>query len=926
MVIKQTSKRGLTQARLSFHILILFLMALGSISLHAQANPPTGVTRITSMEGVTEYRLDNGMRMLLVPDASKPKVLVNVTYLVGSRHESYGETGMAHLLEHLMFKGTPSRPNIPDELTKHGANANGTTTRDRTNYYETFTAGDDNLEWALSLEADRMVNSFIAKKDLDSEMTVVRNEFEKGENSPYGVLWERVLETAYLWHNYSHPTIGARSDIERVPIERLHAFYHTYYQPDNAVLIVAGKFDEAKTLLSIQQKFGSIPKPTRALPKVYTEEPAQDGQREVTLRRVGNTKVVIAAYHIPPDGHPDTLALDLLSSILSDPASGRLRKRLVDTRLATSAGASLMSVHDPGMIQFVAEVAKDGGLQATREALIEVAQSIGQEPVTEAELKRIKARIKESMEKLMSDATSVGQSLSESVANGDWRLLFWERDQAEKLTLADLQRVATKYLVPSNLTVGMFIPEEKPVRAAIPGVPDYAAVLRDYRGKKAVDAGESFEPTLANIEARTTRTTAGAIKLAMLPKKSRGNQVTAVLQFHFGDEKSLMNRRDAAGFTGSLLMRGTTKHDMQQLRDALTEIKTQMNVSGGATGASVRIQTDRDHLAAALRITAEVLQQPAFPEKEFDEIKRGTLSQLESTRTDPQAIAGRALSRILSPYPLGHVRYAATLEESIEGVKAVTLEDAKKFYREFYGVGAAEAAFVGDFDPQEVAALVTELFGKWKSPAPYQRVPGVHKAVAGKTESINTPDKENAIFLVASNLEIRDDDPSYPGLVLGNYILGGGFLNSRLAVRIRQKEGLSYGVGSSVRADALDKVGSFSASAIMAPQNQAKVAKAFQEEVARALADGFTAEELAAAKSGLMQSLQLARAEDGPIAGLLTSCMFIHRELQWNEQFEQKIRDLTVEQVTQAMRKLIDPSKMVVISAGDFSKTVAQEN
>src|SRR3984893_14923991 len=277
-----------TKMKISCLLLAFALIAIASMSAPAQ-NPalPKGVERVTSVEGITEYRLANGLRVLLFPDPSKQTVTVNMTYLVGSAVEDYGETGMAHLLEHMVFKGSPKHTNIPQELTSHGARPNGSTSYDRTNYFETFSATDENLNWALDLESDRMVNSFIAKKDLDSEMTVVRNEFEQGENSPINVLNERVMETAYLWHNYGHPTIGARSDIEKVPIEHLQAFYRTYYQPDNAVLIVAGKFDENKTLELIQRKFGSIPKPTRDLPCPYTAEPTQDGQREVTLRRVG---------------------------------------------------------------------------------------------------------------------------------------------------------------------------------------------------------------------------------------------------------------------------------------------------------------------------------------------------------------------------------------------------------------------------------------------------------------------------------------------------------------------------------------------------------------------------------------------------------------------------------------------------------------
>jgi zinc protease len=324
-------------------VVVLSIPATGALAAQepAEVSLPASVQRITSVEGVTEYRLGNGLRVLLFSDVASPKVTVNVTYLVGSRNESYGETGMAHLLEHLMFKGSRSHPNIPDEISQHGAAdswaTNATTNSDRTNYYETFPATTENLEWALSLEADRMVNSFIAKRDLNSEMTVVRNEFERGENDPTGILYQRVLEAAYTWHNYHHPTIGSRSDIEKVPIEHLQAFYRTYYQPDNAVLIVVGKIDEQKTLATIQKTFGAIPNPSRALPQPYTEEPTQDGERDIVLRRVGDKQAVIAAYHVPSSDHPDAVALNVLAGILGEPAAGRLRKRLIETNLAAEA-------------------------------------------------------------------------------------------------------------------------------------------------------------------------------------------------------------------------------------------------------------------------------------------------------------------------------------------------------------------------------------------------------------------------------------------------------------------------------------------------------------------------------------------------------------------------------------------------------------
>jgi zinc protease len=308
---------------------------------------------------------------LLFPDPSKATITVNITYLVGSMHENYGETGMAHLLEHMVFKGTPKHSNIPKELQDHGSRPNGTTSYDRTNYFETFQATDANLEWALDLESDRMVNSFIAKKDLDSEMTVVRNEFEAGENSPLNVLRQRVISTAYLWHNYGKSVIGSRADIENVPIERLQAFYKNHYQPDNAILVVAGKIDEAKTLGLLVKYFASIPKPQRTLPKIYTTEPTQDGERAVTLRRVGDVQNIVVAYHIPAGSHPDIAALSIASLILAENTpSSRLYKALVETKKASNIGGGNMQQMEAGLGLILAEVRKESSLDDARNTLL----------------------------------------------------------------------------------------------------------------------------------------------------------------------------------------------------------------------------------------------------------------------------------------------------------------------------------------------------------------------------------------------------------------------------------------------------------------------------------------------------------------------------------------------------------------------------
>lgn len=888
-----------------------------SVSFAAAQNPE----RVASVEGITEYRLPNGLRVLLFPDPTKQTITVNITYLVGSRHENYGETGMAHLLEHLVFKGTPRHTNIPQELTEHGSRPNGTTSFDRTNYFETFQATEENLRWALDLEADRMVNSFIAKKDLDSEFSVVRNEYESGENNPFGALLKRMMAASFEWHNYGKSTIGERSDIENVNIERLQAFYKRYYQPDNAVLLVAGKFDEAKTLEMVKQYFAPIPKPARELPKLYTSEPAQDGERAVTVRRVGDIQGVGIAHHIPAGSHPDFAALEVLGVVLADTPSGRLHKAVVETKKAVLVANFEFQTHDPGAALILSIVPKDVQIEATRDLILQTIDDVAKNPPTAEEVERARQKLLKSIELALNSSDRIGLTLSEYAAMGDWRLYFLRRDRIRKVTPEDVKRVAAAYLKPSNRTVGLFIPTSNPDRAEIPPRPDVAAMLKDYKGGEAVAMGEAFDPSPANIDARAIRsTTPGGLKLALVPKKTRGGKVNARLTLRFGNEKDLMNRSDAGGLAGAMLMRGTTKHTREQIQDAFDKLKAQANVFGGATQAGALIETTRENLPAVLRLVAEILREPSFPAKEFDQLKQDRITNTEFQRREPASVAFNAFSRHMNPYPKGHINYVSTIDESVADLKAVTLDDVKKFYTDFYGADHGELAVVGDFDDKEIAKLAGELFGGWKSSRPFARVPQVYHNVAPINQSFETPDKANAFFLAGLNLNLRDDDPDYPAMLLGNYMLGGGFLNSRLAVRIRQKEGLSYGVGSSFGASALDKTGTFMANAIYAPQNVAKLEAVFKEELEKALKDGFTAEEVKAAKSGWLQSRQVSRAQDNELVNTLSNGLYLNRTLAWDAGIEKKIEALTPDQILTAMRKHIDPARITIIKAGDFAK------
>jgi len=878
----------------------------------AAAPLPKGVTLGPSVEGITEYRLANGLKVLLFPDASRPTVTVNVTYLVGSRHENYGETGMAHLLEHLLFKGAKNNHDITKQFSERGMQFNGTTSLDRTNYFEVFQASKENLDWALQMEADRMVNSFVSAKDLASEMTVVRNEFEAGENQPGNVLFKRMQSIAYDWHSYGRSTIGNRSDIENVGINNLQDFYRTYYQPDNAVLLVAGKFEPQATLASINRLFGAIPKPKRSLPAFWTVEPSQDGERSFVVRRQGDIQLVAVGYKIPSDLHPEAESLGFASEILGDAPNGRLHKLLVETGKASQVFSFGQTGFAPGLQFFGAVVKKGEPLEPVRAALTEAVEELATKPPTDEELERVLRSWLNTVERSLNDPQQVGVALSESIALGDWRLFFLSRERVGKVSAEGIAASAKRYYLPSNRVTGSFIPEDAPLRAALPAAPTPQEALKDFKPAASTLVAEDFDPSQQNIMKRTTVTTAGGVKLALLPKKNRGETVTVDLRQNIGNEKSLFGKGELWSLTGQMLMRGTTRYTRAELADAFDKLK----IAGGPT----HFQTTRANLAEALKLVAHVLKEPAFPDSEFEQLRQQRLVGLEATRNEPQLVALRAAAKHFDRYPRGDIRHASTLEESIEDVKAARLADVRAFHRDFYGASPAQMAIVGDFDQQEITPLVGELFGNWKAPQPFAPILGAYVDVPPASATLNTPDKENGFYTASMNLDLNVEDADYPALVLANYIFGEGGLKSRLMDRIRQKDGLSYGGGSGLTPGTQDRAGGFMITAIAAPQNLARLDAAVREELARAAKEGFTAEELAGAKSGMLQQRLQARSNDASLASGWTEFLYRGKTFEWSAEFERKLNAVTLPQLNAIFRKAIDPGKLSVFMAGDQAK------
>lgn len=900
---------------------VLLISGFAPLSAAAKTALPAGVSQGPSVEGTTQYTLENGLRVLLTPDPSKPNVTVNMTYLVGSRHENYGQTGMAHLLEHMLFRGTPSLPNALAEFSRRGLRANGSTSADRTNYYASFAADPETLKWYIEWQADAMINATISQEDLDAEMTVVRNEMESGENNPVQVLMKKMQSAAFQWHNYANSTIGARSDVEQVDIEQLRLFYKQYYQPDNAVLIVSGQFESDEILKTIADAFKDVPRPERKLPREYTVEPVQDGERLVVLRRQGGSPFVASMYHIPAAGSPDFTAMDLAADMLGDTPSGRLYANLVGKKLSADVFGFARPMAQPGYALFGAQLEPGMDAQAALDALDQSLGSLKEKPFTEEQLKRIKNKWMTGWDQIYADPVSLTSALSEAVGAGDWRLFFLRRDQVEAATLESVQTVAEQYLVASNRTDGKFLPTEKPIRAPQPEPVDLPALLKDYTGKEVSGSVEAFDTSPAAINAATLRTPLdlpnGEVQLALLPKPTRGERVQATLLIQFADAKLLEGKRSIASITADMLTRGTDELSRQQIEDRFDALQADISFGGGAGNLAVHMTTTGENLPALIEAAIDVIRHANFPADQLAEYQRQVSAAIQSDMDDPTSLAPLALARHSNPWPRDDIRYVPTFQESLKEIAAVSRTDLVEFHNDFYGAGTIRFAAVGSFEPDAVKAALTKGLKGWKKAPAYSRIEDPFNAVPAKDFTIDTPDKANAFFVANQPVKIQDTDPRFPALYLANYLLGASE-TSRLWNRVRVKEGLSYNVRSDFDVSSYEPSGNWEIYAIFAPENSERLRTAIKDEVRQVLKEGFTEQEVKEGIDAILKLRQLTRTRDGALASGWINYLQTGRTFEWSAQMDEALAALTAKQVNDAIRTVLNPEDFSSATAGDF--------
>lgn len=909
------------------------LTLLFSLSMMLSAsNIPEGFSKIKEMGGIEEYRLEsNGLTVLLMEDNSAPVLTFMVTYKVGSRNEVTGTTGATHVLEHLMFKGTEkynkeNGGHIDAKLGNIGAMLNATTWLDRTNYYESIPS--DYLELAVDIESDRMRNLLLRDEDRQAEMTVVRNEFERGENSPFQSLDKEIWAAAIIAHPYHHSTIGWRSDIENVPIEKLREFYDTFYWPNNATVTVIGDFQKDNALELIKKYYGQIPSSPYPIPEVYTTEPEQQGPRRVTLKRSGQIGVVGIAHKIPKGTSDETFSLLVLEKILSEGKSSRLYKALIDQNKAVNMYLSYMPFRDESLFIPYVMLAPGVTHEEVEKIILDEYEKIKNEGITKEELERAKNQIFAQTAFSRDGSFSIASELNESIAMGDWTFFVRKIDNINKVTEEDVKNVVSKYFIEDKSTTGYFIPVTAGSDAEAGKAP------QRNEGKLFYRTPNQEEPVEAEgeLNAATTQLLNEEIKITDNMKRenvagidviSAKTGVDNVITFRgslaAGDAFSPKTNSMAADVTGALLDKGTKNKSKFELAEELENLGASLRFSVSTHTLDFNGKCLSKDFDKVISLLAEQLREPSFTQEEFDKVVNQKLGGLKQSLEEPNVRAEEKMNDLL--FDENHPNHGTSVQKAIDDISKLTLDHVKEYYSKYYGPKSMILVAVGDLEHESVQSSISNSFNGWEGGV---EIPSYEKGqikTSGKTEIVRLEDKTSATIQIGQITGLKNSDKDYLPLTIANQVFGGGSFTARLMSIIRDEEGLTYGIYASLSNDVYTD-GSWSIWGTFSPDLLSKGYSSTMRELKRWVAEGVSEEEFNNVKTRLIGSYKVRLATTNGMASTILS--FIQRgyDLDYIDNYPKEIEAVSLEDVNSAVKKYIDPDKVVVVVAG----TVTEED
>lgn len=900
-------------------LLSLLLAALGLSVQAAAADPAWPATlpkappaRLDAQAGgIASWTLTNGFRIILAPFPAAGSTRVELLVKSGSKLEGYGETGMAHLLEHLLFKGAGERADLKRDLTALGARWNGTTTADRTNYFETIATEPDKIAAAIRIEADRFIRPRFTREDLSSEMTVVRNEFERQEREPMPVAMRALQRLSYAWHGYGHPTIGARSDIEGAPFEALQAFHRRHYRPDNAALIVSGQFDPQQVLALAASLFAAARNPDQPRVTHWTREPAEAATRRSELALPAGTTLAASVWRLPGWRQREAQALDLASAAVCDPDWGSLRRELVlEQKLAASAFCGVRLQADYGEWIATASQGQDGDAAALSSALSRHLEQAAARGISAEQLERARREQLNAFERLRGDHEAVAALLSQAEVAGDWRLLFWQIDLLREIGL-DEANTALRRWTQAGQRSDVLLRHADAVSPPEEKLPPSAESLVAGKDWPALALAADPPPqSMAELAAAVRRVELGdeRVRAVQLRRRTSGDLAWLVLGNDWGNATALAGRRTACDMADRLLAYGGAGLDRDALNARLEALRARWDL--GLDG--LFLEVPKDQLLPALELLLSVWADPLLPEAEFSRLRAAGLARLEAALQQPARLAATESLLRFDNYPAGHPRQPRKLQQQLQELRELTLAEVKSCVADFSGLAQARLALVGDFDPDALRGIWACIARLPAARQPYVRIPDpvAPQPVDASPIDIAMPGQANASLSGLALLPLSMESPDYPALRLAVEALGGNS-DSRIWRRLRERDGLAYGAGASLDNDSPDPRSTLTLYASAATARAGDALAALQDELARALRDGLTADEIERARRSWLESRKTLLRSEAGYAGLLAQGLLHGRDPAWLAGFEARMARVTAYEANAALRRYLQPARVV---------------
>jgi zinc protease len=882
----------------------------------------------STTQGVTKTVLKNGLTVLTKEVHTAPVVSVQVWYRVGARNEVPGINGISHQLEHLLFKGTQSRPIQFGRLfSALGSESNAFTSYDETAYFGTVERSK--LGALMTLEADRMRNTVIGPEQLKSEKRVVISELQGYENSPGFRLGRAVMKAALPDSPYGMPVGGSKADVEKFTLEQVQTHYKTYYRPENATLVVTGDFKTAAALKIAENTFGKISRATEPPPVVNAKTPVQLSQLSpkspIILKQPGSTALLNAVYRLPDVSHPDVPAIDLMDAVLTGGRSARLYQALVETGLASSVGASASQMIDLGWYSISAVAAVGQPLSRVETVLQKSLAEIRQQPVSDEELQRAKLQFRASLilgsQDISSQASQLGYN---QTVSGDYRFIDRYLAAMERVTPKDILRVAQTYLKPEQQTIGFFEPTLPDANAGTSSPGIGARTTENFGAGEPVDPAQvaKYLPPVQELTATATPTLlpqdvklSNGIRVLLLPDHSAPT-INLSGNIRAGSIFDTPAKAGVASLTASNLMNGTEAKSALALAKRLEDRGASLGFGAGREGVGIGGSALVQDLPILIETLADVLLHPTFPEKQLELSRRRSLVGLKAALDDPGQLGRRTFQQTI--YPENHPLHTFPTEDSI---KNITREDLALFHQRYYRPDTAVFTLVGDFDPAIMKQQLESALGKWRTAGqpPTMNFPAVARPKTTTYVSKSIPGKAEAVTYLGYGGLSRTDPRFYAATVL-NQILGGDTLSSRLGTELRDRQGLTYGIFSGFYAG--QNPGPFLISMQTAPKDAQKAIDSTIALLKQLRAQGITATELENAKRSIQNSYPVELSNPNSIADAILSDAVLGLALDELREFPNKIGAVTPQQVQQVIEDFIQPDSLVIVTAGPGTESI----